>query len=104
MPFDFINPKLPLFINILAIVANILNFIYNVPQVVKTIKTGSVKDFSASFIVLRTITCIMWLIYSIYINEFQMIILNAVTILSSIILLYYKIIEKIENKNDYEAL
>ena len=75
------------------IIANIINFIYNVPQVVKTYKSKSTKDFSAWFIFMRIIGNTIWVAYAFEINSIQMIINNIVTVAASLFIGYYKYLE-----------
>lgn len=79
------------------IIANILNLIYNIPQIVKTYKIKSTRDFSAWFIFLRVGGNIIWIIYAIYIDSFLMLFNNIVTVSSSLFIGYYKIKELIHD-------
>lgn len=79
--------------NIFLIIANIINIIYNIPQVVKTYKTKSTKDFSSWFLFLRVLGNIIWVAYAIEVNSMLMLINNLVTVFASIFIAYYKIIE-----------
>ncbi len=36
--------------NVFLVIANIINLVYNVPQIVKTCRTKSTKDFSGWFL------------------------------------------------------
>jgi uncharacterized protein with PQ loop repeat len=53
MDFSILDPNVSITTNIFVIIANIINLIYNVPQMYKTWKTRSTKDFSASFLIMR---------------------------------------------------
>ena len=94
--------------NVFLIIANIINLIYNIPQMVKTYKTKSTKDFSGWFLSLRVIGNLIWVAYAIEINSILMLINNIVTVVASLFLGYYKyrevtyvILDEIELKNNY---
>ncbi len=109
----FTDDKVSPAMNVFLIIANIINIIYNVPQVVKTYQTKSTKDFSSWFIFMRIIGNTIWIAYSIEINNAQMIINNAITVLASLFIGFYKyreimhfyknkdLIEPIANENEY---
>ena len=101
MGTTFIDENVSSSMNAFLIIANIINIIYNVPQVIKTYKTKSTKDFSAWFIFMRIFGNTIWFVYSVEINNIQMIINNIITVLSSVFLGYYKCLEY---KNDYFIL
>ena len=75
------------------IIANIINIIYNIPQIVKTYKTKSTKDFSSWFIFMRIIGNTIWVAYAFDVNSIQLIINSLVTVLASIFIGYYKYLE-----------
>ncbi len=87
------DPNVSLTMNIFIIIANIINIIYNIPQMVKTYKTKSTKDFSEIFLVMRIVGNSIWLVYSIEVNSFPMLFSNLVTIIATIFISYYKVIE-----------
>ena len=86
--------------NVFLIIANIINLIYNIPQIVKTYKTKSTKDFSTWFLSLRIVGNIIWVAYAIEVESLLMLINNIVTVLSSIFIGYYKVIELNEIRYD----
>jgi uncharacterized protein with PQ loop repeat len=86
--------------NVFLIIANIINLVYNVPQVIKTCKTKSTKDFSGWFISLRIIGNVIWIAYAIEVNSLLMLINNIVTVFSSIVIGYY-MIRDMYNKYKY---
>ena len=63
------------------------------PQVIKTYKTKSTKDFSSWFIFLRILGNIIWIVYAIEIDSLQMLINNCVTVLASLFIGYHKGLE-----------
>jgi uncharacterized protein with PQ loop repeat len=72
--------------NVFLVIANIINFIYNVPQIVKTCKTKSTKDFSGWFLSLRVLGNIIWVAYAIEVESLLMLINNIVTVIASAII------------------
>ena len=79
-------------INSLAVIGNIIAFVYNIPQVYKTLKTQSATDLSMSFLILRLLSSIIWLIYSFYYKMTDVVITWLITGGSSLILIICKII------------
>jgi uncharacterized protein with PQ loop repeat len=86
--------------NVLLIIANIINLVYNIPQLVKTYKTKSTIDFSEWFLFLRILGNIIWIAYAIEVESLLMLINNIVTVLSSIFIGYYKVIELYTNRKN----
>lgn len=93
MDFSIFDDKVSTTMNVFLVIANLINFVYNIPQCIKTYKTKSTKDFSSIFLFLRVIGNIIWLAYSIEIKAFLFILANIVSVLSSIFISYYKVIE-----------
>ena len=98
MKFTIIDNNISLTMNIFVIIANIINLIYNIPQIVKTYKTKSTKDFSEWFLLLRILGNTIWVAYAIEVASTLMLINNVVTVLASIFIAYYKLIEM---RNEY---
>ena len=84
--------------NVFLVIGNIINFVYNIPQVVKTYKTKSTKDFSPTFLFMRVIGNCIWLAYSIELKAFLFILSNIVSVISSIFISYYKVLEIYQNR------
>jgi len=93
MDFSIFDDKVSTTMNVFLVIANIINFVYNIPQCVKTYKTKSTKDFSSTFLFLRAIGTVIWLAYSIEIKAFLFIVANIVSLISSIFISYYKVRE-----------
>jgi MtN3 and saliva related transmembrane protein len=98
MHFDLIEPKVSPTMNGFLILANIINIVYNIPQMVQTYKTKSTKDFNVWFIVLRIIGNFIWMAYAIEVNSLLMFINNSVTVIASLFIGYYKWHEYLETK------
>ncbi len=103
MKFSFIDRNVSTTMNVFLVIANIINLFYNIPQMVTTYKRKSTKDFSTTFLVLRIVGNLIWIGYAIEVNSLLMLINNVVTVLSSIFISYYKVLEIIadyKKKND----
>ena len=93
MKFELMDPNVPLGMNIMLIIANVINLVYNIPQIVQTYRTKSTRDFSGWFLSLRVIGNLIWVVYAIYIANLLMLINNIVTVGASIFVGYYKCVE-----------
>ena len=103
MNFSVFDESVSYTMNVFLVIGNIINLVYNIPQMVKTYKTKSTKDFSSTFLFLRVIGNSIWLAYSIELNTFLFLICNVVSVGSSIFISYYKVIDiyKDYKKNHY---
>lgn len=59
----------------------------------KTYRTKSTKDLSKWFLFLRIAGNIIWLVYAIEIGSILMLVNNLVTVVASLFVGYYKVIE-----------
>jgi MtN3 and saliva related transmembrane protein len=84
------DPNVSPTMNILLIIANVINVVYNIPQIIHTYRTKSTKDFNTWFIVLRIVGNAIWVVYAVDINSTLMIINNVITVASSVFIAYYK--------------
>jgi len=91
------------FKNNILIVCNIINVIYHVPQIIKTYRTKSVKDFDPYYLFLGNLHSLCWVMYSISDNNYLMLFNSCVTVFSISFVSYYKITSYISdyynNKN-----
>ena len=62
-----------------------------IPQAVKVYKTKSTKDISLYMFIIFNIGVLSWLIYGISKLDFPLILANAVTLILSLYILFYKI-------------
>ena len=69
MKFNMMDNNVSLTMNIFLIIANVINLVYNLPQIIKTYKTKSTGDFSEWFLLLRFVGNIIWIPYAIEINS-----------------------------------
>ena len=83
-------PKDEYWLQGIVILANIIGFIYNLPQVILTIKTKKTDDISSTFLILRFISSVLWIIYSSYIFSIDVLISWLITCSSNIVIMYYK--------------
>lgn len=74
----------------LGYVAGILTTIAFVPQVIQIYKTKSAKDVSLAMFLLFTAGVVMWLVYGIKSNAVPVIAANAITLLLSLVILFFK--------------
>jgi MtN3 and saliva related transmembrane protein len=98
MKFEIFDPNVPLSMNILLVIANVLNLIYNIPQMVHTYRRKSTRDLSAWFLFLRILGNLIWVVYSVYIANLLMLINNVVTVAASVFVGYYKVREIIKDR------
>lgn len=75
----------------IVIIANVIGFIYNVPQVILTVRTKSANDLSFIFLSLRLVSAILWLTYTAMNWSADVFISWVITGVSSGILFYYKL-------------
>lgn len=87
------DPHVGVTMNVFLIIGNVINIIQNIPQVVKTYKTKSTRDFSAIFLLLRIIGNVIWIAYAIQIGSLLLVANNTVTVLSTAFIGYYKVRE-----------
>ena len=78
--------------NIVGLTAAILTMFSFIPQIVKVIKTQSAKDVSLITLVQSTFGAFLWFIYGVAKKDFIIILANAVSFITLIVLLmiYYK--------------
>ncbi len=75
----------------LVIIANVIGFVYNIPQVVHTMRTKSANDLSGIFLSLRMISACLWIIYTTILWSPDVLISWIITGGSSTILMVYKV-------------
>ena len=98
MHFTLFDENVSTTMNVFLVVGNIINLIYNIPQMVKTYKSKSTGDFSPTFLFMRVAGNVIWLAYSIELNEFLFLFSNVVSVFSSVFISYYKVVEIIESR------
>ena len=78
---------------VIGTIANILNLIYNVPQIILTCKRKTTNDISGAFLLLRTLASVLWVLYAFIELDIQYILANLVSLVSSLILDYFKVLQ-----------
>jgi len=73
---------------ILGMFAAALTMFSFVPQIIKVMRTKSARDVSVTTLVQLAVGVSLWIIYGIYLKDHIIIVANAVTLLSMLILLY----------------
>ncbi len=109
MHIKILDPNVGIPMNVFIIIGNIITLFQNVPQVIKTYKVKSTRDFSTVFLLMRVTACFIWGAYSIEIESLLMLINNLITLFSTLFLGYYKTKEimndyKLKNINEYMKL
>jgi len=74
----------------LGYAAGILTTIAFIPQVLQIYKTKSAKDISLAMFLIFTTGVILWLVYGIKVNDLPVIVSNAITLLLSLAILFFK--------------
>ena len=103
MHFHIFDEIVSTTMNVFLVIGNIINLIYNIPQMVKTYKSKTTGDFSSTFLFMRVVGNSIWLAYSLELNEFLFIVSNVVSVFSSIFISYYKVIELYKTRHKDET-
>jgi uncharacterized protein with PQ loop repeat len=93
MKFEIMDDNVSMTMNVFIIIANIINIVYNIPQMVKTYQRKTTQDLSSWFIFLRIIGNSIWIGYAIEVDSIMMLINTIVTVGSSVFIAYYKVLE-----------
>ena len=64
------------------------------PQTIKSIRSRNVSGLSLSMYVIYCIGLIFWILYGVYLNSFQMVLFNGITLLLNGIILHLIIVNK----------
>ena len=83
--------------NSILVVCNVINVIYHLPQIIKTYKTKSVKDFDTYYLLLGNLHSFCWVLYGIEDNNGLMIFNSCLTMFSISFVSYYKILSYISD-------
>ena len=82
------------YFEIIGFLAAILTTVAFFPQVIKVYKTQNTQSISLSMYIVFSMCILLWLVYGFYLNSLPMIIANAITLVSSIYILYMKLKHK----------
>ncbi len=77
-------------LDLLGMTAGSISSITFLPQVIKTWQTKSASDISLLMFTFATISVIMWLAYGIILGNVPIIFTNAMVLVFSLIMLYFK--------------
>ena len=83
-----------MYIEILGFLAAILTTSAYLPQVYKIWKTKNTESVSLTMYLVMFLGVFLWLIYSLFIKSFSLIVANTLTLLIILIILYFKINSK----------
>ena len=83
-----------MYIEIIGFLAAILTTFAYLPQVYKIWRTKNTESVSLTMYLVMFLGVLLWLIYSLFIKSFPLIIANTLTLLIIIIILYFKINSK----------
>lgn len=78
-------------IEVIGLIAAVLTTSAFLPQVYRTWKTKDVSGLSLPMLLLFFIGIVLRFVYGIYIESLSMILANAITIVSSFLLVYFKL-------------
>jgi MtN3 and saliva related transmembrane protein len=79
------------FITIIGLIAATCTTASFIPQAIKTIKTKNTSGISLSMYSLFTFGTVLWLTYGIFSSNIPVGLANGVTLIFSLIILFYKI-------------
>jgi len=82
------------YFEIIGFLAAIITTVAFFSQVIKVYKTQNTQSISLSMYIVFSIGILLWLVYGFYLNSLPMIIANAITLVSSIYILYMKLKHK----------
>jgi len=74
----------------LGYAAGVLTTIAFIPQVLQIHKTKSAKDVSLAMFLIFVTGLFLWLVYGIKVNDLPIIVSNAITLLLSLVILFFK--------------
>ncbi|WP_422398080.1 SemiSWEET family sugar transporter [Spiroplasma endosymbiont of Colias croceus] len=72
----------------LAVAVN--SFIF-LPQIIKIIKTKRVRDLSFFMLLIQLLYCFLWITYGIFIKNWEVVSLDLIILISTIIILGFKL-------------
>jgi len=84
-------------IDLLGSLAGSLTTLSFLPQVAKTWRSGSAKDISLGMFVLYCAGVILWLVYGVFLMAWPIILSNAMTLVLSGLILWFKIKETLRS-------
>lgn len=82
------------FVEILGYAAGVVTCLTFLPQVIKTWKEKSARDISLMMFVIAAVNETMWIVYGALLNNWVIILTNAIVLSMSLIMLYFKLTYK----------
>lgn len=77
--------------NLISYAAVILGLCALLPQVVKTLRTKQTQDISLATYLIFWVGVFLWLVYGFLLKDLPIIIVNAVSLVCSSVMLFFKI-------------
>jgi len=78
-------------VTVIGIVATLLAVLSLVPQVVRTWRTRSAVDLSASWLLIAVASMVLWIAYGTLLSAWAIVVANATTLFLALLLLVMKI-------------
>jgi MtN3 and saliva related transmembrane protein len=79
------------YIDVLGYAAGAITSLTFLPQVIKTWKEKSARDISLMMFVIAAVNETMWIVYGVLLNNWVIILTNAIVLSMSLIMLYFKL-------------
>ncbi len=79
------------FVDVLGYSAGAITSLTFLPQVLKTWKNKSAKDISLLMFLIAAVNEIMWIVYGVLLNNWVIILTNAIVLSMSLIMIYFKL-------------
>ncbi len=77
--------------NLLGYIATTMTILYLLPQVIKTWRSKSTEDISIGMYILGSLGASFWILYGAMLDSIQLIFTNSIVLISSLIILGFKI-------------
>ena len=79
------------FVDILGYSAGAITSLTFLPQVIKTWKERSAKDISLLMFIIAAVNEVMWIVYGVLLDNWVIILTNAIVLSMSFIMIYLKL-------------
>lgn len=79
------------FVDILGYSAGAITSLTFLPQVIKTWKAKSAKDVSLLMFIIAAVNEVMWIVYGVLLNNWVIILTNAIVLAMSLIMIFLKL-------------
>lgn len=78
-------------VDILGYAAGAITSLTFLPQVIKTWKEKSAKDISLLMFVIAAVNEVMWVVYGVLLNNWVIILTNAIVLAMSLTMIFFKL-------------